>query len=227
VVGTNTGNGGIGVIGIGYTGTATGVFGTSNSTTGYGVYAKTAGATTGWSLLAEGPRAALLGGAVQITGPLTKPAGSFKIDHPLDPANKYLSHSFVESPDMKNIYDGVATLDGQGQAIVTLPAWFEALNQDFRYQLTAVGAPGPGLYVAAKIANNQFAIGGGSPGGEVSWQVTGIRHDTYARDHRIPTEANKPPEERGTYIYPQGVGQPASAAADRVKHPLRDSRPEN
>ena len=50
-------------------------------------------------------------GKVNVTGTLTKAGGSFIIDHPLDPANKYLSHSFVESPDMKNIYDGIAVLD--------------------------------------------------------------------------------------------------------------------
>jgi len=59
---------------------------------------------------------------------------NFKIDHPVDPANKYLYHCAVESPDMKNIYDGVVTLDSAGEAVVELPAWFEALNQDFRYQ---------------------------------------------------------------------------------------------
>ncbi|HZS45939.1 MAG TPA: hypothetical protein VFC63_12620, partial [Blastocatellia bacterium] len=63
---------------------------------------------------------------VQILGTLSKAAGSFKIDHPLEPDKKYLYHSFVESPDMKNIYDGVVVLDRRGQAVVTLPDWFEA-----------------------------------------------------------------------------------------------------
>jgi hypothetical protein len=30
----------------------------------------------------------------------------FKIDHPLDPANKYLVHASVESSEMMNIYTG-------------------------------------------------------------------------------------------------------------------------
>jgi hypothetical protein len=85
--------------------------------------------------------AALLEGNVTVTGTLHKGGGSFKIDHPLDPANKYLSHSFVESPDMKNIYDGVTVLDENGEAEITLPDWFSALNKDFSYQLTAIGAP--------------------------------------------------------------------------------------
>ena len=55
-------------------------------------------------------------GDVDVTGTLTKSAGSFKIDHPLDPENKYLSHSFVESPDMMNIYNGNVVLDATGEA---------------------------------------------------------------------------------------------------------------
>ncbi len=151
---------------------------------------------------------------VHVGGPLDKPAGSFKIDHPLDPANKYLYHSFVESPDMKNIYDGVVTLDGGGAAVVQLPDWFEALNQEFRYQLTAIGAPAPGLYVAEKIRGNHFKIAGGAPGMEVSWQVTGVRHDAYANAHRIPVEEDKPQQERGKYLYPKEAGQPETQGVD-------------
>jgi hypothetical protein len=142
-------------------------------------------------------------GAVAIMGTLSKGGGSFKIDHPLDPENKYLSHSFVESPDMKDIYDGVARLDANGEATVALPEWFEALNQDFRYQLTSVGKPSPGIYVAEEVHNHQFKVSGGAPGAKVSWQVTGIRHDAFADAHRIVVEENKSIAERGTLLYPR------------------------
>ena len=99
-------------------------------------------------------------GNVSVNGNLQKSGGSFKIDHPLDPANKYLYHSFVESPDMMNIYNGIAALDDHGEATVELPAWFQALNRDFRYQLTAIGRPGPNLYIAAEVSGNRFRIGG-------------------------------------------------------------------
>jgi hypothetical protein len=161
--------------------------------------------------------AGLFYGNTWVAGTFYKNAGAFRIDHPLDPANKYLNHSFVESPDMKNIYDGVATLDVTGAAVVELPAWFEALNQDFRYQLTAMGAPGPNLYIAQEIKDNRFAIAGGAPGMKVSWQVTGIRHDPYAEANRIPVEQDKAADERGMYIYPQGYGE----AADNVVPALR------
>ncbi|HEV8659335.1 MAG TPA: hypothetical protein VGS96_11995 [Thermoanaerobaculia bacterium] len=142
-------------------------------------------------------------GAVTVFGTLTKGGGSFKIDHPIDPENKYLSHSFVESPDMKNIYDGVARLDDNGDVTVELPEWFEALNEDFRYQLTAVGKPSPSLYVAEEIHDHQFKISGGSAGAKVSWQVTGIRHDAFANAHRVIVEESKSASERGTLLYPR------------------------
>ena len=147
---------------------------------------------------------------VDIVGMLTKPAGSFKIDHPLDPANKYLYHSFVESPDMKNMYDGVAELDGSGEAVIALPDWFQALNKDFRYQLTTIGGYAP-VYIAQEVANNQFKIAGGRPGIKVSWQVTGTRQDAYANAHRIQVEVEKAPADRGRYLYPELVGAPETA----------------
>ncbi|MCG3126281.1 MAG: hypothetical protein CHACPFDD_01112 [Phycisphaerae bacterium] len=148
-----------------------------------------------------GGLAATFTGNVGVSGTLSKSAGSFKIDHPLDPANKYLYHSFVESPDMKNFYDGVAVLDDAGSAVVELPAWFQALNADFRYQLTTIGAFAP-VYVAREISDKKFVIAGGKSGLKVSWQVTGIRHDAYAQAHRIPVEAEKPLAERGRYLHP-------------------------
>ena len=146
-------------------------------------------------------------GNLSVTGNLTKGSGSFKIDHPLDPANKYLEHSFVESPDMMNIYNGVVVLDSKGEASVNLPEYFQALNSDFRYQLTAMGAPGPNLYIAEEISRNQFRVAGGKPGSKVSWQVTGVRQDAYAKAHRIKVEEDKPAQERGHYLHPELFGE--------------------
>jgi hypothetical protein len=169
--------------------------------------------------LADSSYAAEFYGNVYVSGTLTKSGGSFKIDDPLDPANKYLSHSFVESPDMKNIYDGVVTLDANGQAAVTLPAWFGAVNRDFRYQLTSIGAPGPNLYIASEVSSNVFKIAGGAPGGKVSWQVTGIRQDAWANAHRIPVEELKPAAERGTYLAPELFGQTHEKSVGLAWHP--------
>lgn len=191
-----------------------GVYAQSASTTGSGVYGTSPYVGVyGWTSSTSG-YAGYFHGKVTVNGTLSKSAGSFKIDHPLDPANKYLYHSFVESPDMKNIYDGVVTLDANGEATVTLPDWFEALNRDFRYQLTPIGAAMPNLYIAEEIQGNTFRIAGGVPGQKVSWQVTGIRHDPYAEEHRIPVEEDKPAEEKGTYLYPEGYGQPQEVGLD-------------
>lgn len=142
-------------------------------------------------------------GGLNVKGRLTKAQGQFKIDHPLDPANQYLCHSFVESPDMKNIYDGLVMLDEKGEAEVKLAEWFEPLNRDFRYQLTAIGAPGPNLYIAEEIKGNLFKIAGGQPGMKVSWQVTGIRHDAYAQAHPIMVEEEKTLAEKGSFLHPE------------------------
>lgn len=156
-----------------------------------------------------------------ITGNIAKGGGSFKIDHPLDPENRYLSHSFVESPDMMNIYNGVVSLDRRGRAVVKLPAWFEALNRDFRYQLTALGKPAPNLYIAREVKGNCLEIAGGHPRMKVSWEVTGIRRDAYAEANRIQVEENKPPEEQGTYLYPELFDQRREKSADQVREPVQ------
>jgi trimeric autotransporter adhesin len=147
-------------------------------------------------------------GDVDVAGTLTAGAKDFKIDHPLDPTNKYLYHASVESSEMMNIYTGNAILDSSGEAVVSLPNWFEAVNTDFRYQLTAVGEAAPNLHVAKEIANHQFQIAGGVAGMKVSWQVTGVRHDAYANVHPLVVEAEKPQRERGTYLHPDAFGKP-------------------
>ena len=138
-----------------------------------------------------------------VTGNFSKGGGSFKIDHPLDPENKYLYHSFVESPDMMNVYNGNVKLDESGEAMVSMEDWFEVLNRDYRYQLTSIGAPGPNLYIAKKIENGSFKIAGGQPGAEVSWQVTGIRQDPWAEENRIEVEVEKESFNKGKYLHPE------------------------
>jgi len=157
--------------------------------------------------------AAYLQGSVTVTGTLSKGGGSFKIDHPLDPANKYLYHSFVESPDMMNVYNGNVTLNGNGEATIELPNWFEALNKDFRYQLTCIGGFAQ-VYIAQEVSGNSFTIAGGSPGMKVSWQVTGIRKDKFAEAHRIPLEEFKEGKERGKYLHAVENGMPESYGID-------------
>ncbi|OFW31338.1 MAG: hypothetical protein A3J28_00800 [Acidobacteria bacterium RIFCSPLOWO2_12_FULL_60_22] len=197
VMGVSSSTGGKGVYGgaWGNSGINYGVYGVTNSASGYGVY--------------SGNNARVVGN-LTVDGNLQVSGGTknFKIDHPLDPANKYLVHAAIESSDVMNLYNGNAVLDENGEAWVSLPEWFETLNRDFRYQLTAIGAPGPNLYVAEEIQGNRFQLAGGKPGMKVSWQVTGIRHDPYLEAHRMKVEEDKPQDERGLYLHPEVYGQP-------------------
>ena len=145
-------------------------------------------------------------GDVHISGTLSKSGGSFKIDHPQDPANKYLVHSFVESPDMMNIYNGNITTDATGIATVKLPSYFDAINIDFRYQLTVIGVFAQAI-VKEEISGNQFSIQTDKPNVKVSWQVTGVRNDAWAKANRIKTEVNKPAYEKGLYMHPELYGK--------------------
>lgn len=198
-----------------------GVFGESHSNSSAGVSGhNTAGGFAGYFV-----------GNVVVTGTLSKGAGAFKIDHPLDPENKYLYHSFVESPDMKNIYDGLITTDERGVAVIALPDWFEALNKDFRYQLTIIGDEFAQARISQRISGNRFSIKTDKPNIEVSWQVTGIRKDAYAEKNRIPIEEMKIGNERGHYLHPEAFRQPkekrigwtkyleATAKENEAQHP--------
>jgi hypothetical protein len=177
----STRSGSAGVLGEATGSGTVGVYGRNTSTGGY---------------------AGFFDGAVYVNGALSKRSGTFKIDHPLDPANKYLSHSFVESPDMMNVYNGNVVLGKDGTAWVELPGYFQALNQDYRYQLTTIGGYAP-VYVAKEVQGNRFQIAGGTAGLKVSWQVTGIRHDAWAVNNPIVVEQEKPAWERGQYLYPE------------------------
>jgi hypothetical protein len=150
---------------------------------------------------------------------LWKSRGGFKIDHPIHPADMYLLHSFVESDDMKNIYDGIVILDSEGKAQIQLPGWVEAVNKDFRYQLTAIGSSGPNLYIEQEITNSCFMIAGGKVGMKVSWQITGIRKDPWAESHRIITEQEKSAKERGYYLHPDLYNKPPEKNVSRVNYP--------
>ncbi|HTS34963.1 MAG TPA: DNRLRE domain-containing protein [Candidatus Solibacter sp.] len=163
---------------------------------------QTGGVMTLESGLVSIPNDVVINGNVSIVGNVSKGGGSFKIDHPLDPANKYLYHSFVESPDMMDVYNGNVTTDRHGFATITLPEYFQALNRDFRYQLTVIGQFAQAIIVS-EIKDNRFTIRTNKRGVRVSWQVTGIRQDAFANAHRIPVEVEKPAQEQGRYLHPE------------------------
>lgn len=151
--------------------------------------------------------AATFQGDVMVNGTLNAWVKMFKIDHPLDPANRYLNHVSIESSEMMNLYSGNVVLNAQGEAWVQVPEWFEAVNTDYRYQLTSIGGAAPSLHIAQELAKGRFKIAGGLPGKKVSWQVTAVRNDPYARAHPVVVEQMKGERERGRYLNPALYGK--------------------
>jgi hypothetical protein len=179
---------------------AIGVLGLSNSNAGWG-----------YGVYGQGNWRALYGnGNFAASG--TK---AFQIDHPADPANKFLLHYSIESPEVINLYRGTIRLDGDGSAIVVLPDYFDDININYSYQLTAVGMQMPGLYIAEEIdGNNKFKIAGGAAGMKVSWTVMAERNDEWVKQYPMSksVELEKKPHEKGKYIRPELYNQPSSKA---------------
>jgi len=207
---------GYGVHGVSLTGgNSYGIFGSAGKLAGsnagikYGVYGTASGGTTNW--------AGYFVGSVNVTGTLSKGGGTFKIDHPSDPENKYLYHSFVESPDMMNIYNGNATTNANGEVVVTLPTYFDDLNIDFRYQLTPIGQFSQAI-VLTEISGNTFTIKTDKPNVKVSWQVTGVRNDKWAQKNRVIAEVEKEKENKGLYLHAAAYDKPKEKSIDWNTH---------
>ena len=221
-------------------GFAAGLYGNSYSPDGAGVYGdNTYGGTGVWAHTYNGTAlyasanyapsdfayAGWFQGATHVNGTLSKSSGTFLIDHPLDPANKTLAHSFVEAPEMLNVYRGNVTLDAKGRATVKLPAYFHALNETFSYQLTAIGAPAPDLHVASKIVKGSFDIAGGAAGQEIAWQVTGARADAWAKANPLEVEKEKRTADRGKYLNPEAHGKPSAEGVNYQPTPKAQVAP--
>ncbi len=137
---------------------------------------------------------------------------TFAIDHPEDPNNKILKHFSIEANEVLNLYRGVVVLDGNGEATVELPSYFDLINTNFSYQLTAIGTPQQ-PYVLTEIAGNTFEVAG-APNSKVSWTVYANRNDKYLQQN--PEEGVdvvvKIGERQGKYLNPELYGMPESSA---------------
>jgi trimeric autotransporter adhesin len=193
----------------------------ANSASGFGIFALAGEATNG----AMRGRAGAFEGDVSISESLTVGGNldvsgtkHFKIDHPLDPENKYLLHASVESSEVLNVYSGNVVTDAKGDAVVTLPDWFEALNRDLRYQLTVIGTFAQAI-VANEVQNNRFTIKTNAANVKVSWQVTGVRSDKAMKKQPFKAEENKPERERGHYLRPELYDQPEERGVEWARNP--------
>ncbi len=163
---------------------------------------------------------ARFGGLVEIDGGVASPSVVTRMDHPLDPANKFLVHTAINSSEALNQYSGNVTTDDQGSATVLLPDWFEAENTDFRYQLTVISGQFAQAVIVQKVAGHRFVISTNVPRVEVSWLLTARRNDLYIKAHPMVAEQEKPINERGTYRHPELYGQPKQKTAAENARPL-------
>jgi hypothetical protein len=134
---------------------------------------------------------------------------NFTMDHPLDPENKLLRHAAAESNEVINFYSGNITTDASGKATVQLPDYFEAINKDFRYQLTVIGSFAQAI-ISKEVSNNRFEIATNVPNVKVSWEVKGVRNDARMQKHPFIAVEDKTPAQRGKYWDAESHNQPAS-----------------
>lgn len=222
-----TGSGGAftgndGAYGKGVTATGTGIVGAGNNVTQYftqtsgggGAFTGTVNGAYGKATNTSGQSRGLIGdgtefGVVSVGNFGGTAAKYFIIDHPLDPENKILRHSCIESPEILNIYRGNVILDADGNGIVELPNYFTAININYSYLLTPIGAPSV-TYISEEINNNGvFKISGGNPNQKISWSVYSERNDK-AINHDPMTkemEINKTGNQIGKYLAPEAYGK--------------------
>jgi len=113
---------------------------------------------------------------------------NFKIDHPLKPITHYLFHSAIESPERYLMYKGKGEIKN-GKCNVDLPDYFEALNKDFDYILTAIGQK-MNLWISKEVKNNKFEVSA-DVDGKFTWVVYGTRNDKYSQENPYQVEVEK------------------------------------
>lgn len=233
VIGASYNGGAEGVVGLGFSADGSGVYAQANNgSVQYGLWgvATTGGGGTGNNSIAVVGNNTTSGtNAIGVLGQeLAAPNGAtrfavfangdmaasgtkpFVIDHPADPANKFLKHFAMESPEVLNMYRGNVTLDQNGEAVVQLPSYFSSINNNnFSYHLTPIGGFA-NVYVKEEVSNNQFAIAGGSPGMKVSWMLMTERNDPYLQQYpeNRMVEVYKTGDASGKYLQPALFGQP-------------------
>lgn len=227
--------GGIGVEGVGFNG----VSGQTNYRDGYGVFGQNFDLTgpltsnsvgvggvgyigvLGQSIdVVNGAGLASLDNAIILGDLVVSGTKNFRIDHPLDPENKYLNHFSIESNEVLNIYRGTVAFDADGNAIVQLPNWFDAVNKNASYQLTPIGGYAP-IYIAKKIKDGRFVISGGMAGMEVSWAVYAERNDPYLQQNPEAKEVEeyKSAREVGKYLRPDLYNKTSEDAILKAANP--------
>lgn len=148
---------------------------------------------------------------------------TFIIDHPADPANKFLKHFSTESNEVLNIYRGNVMFDAQGEAVVEMPDYYSLINKNPSYQLTPIGAYAQ-LFVKEELAQGRFVIGGGQEGMKASWIVYAERNDPYLQQYpeKRNVEIEKREGQKGKYLMPQLYNQ--SMDQKMIQSPTNNNR---
>lgn len=189
-------------------GAGSGVVGEASANGGIGVVGR----------LGPGVSSGLAGqflGNVDVTGSILGPIAGMQIDHPLHPAEQFLSQAYVSAPEMTSQYSGNVITGPDGFAVVKLPEYVEALNSDFRYNLTVIGQFAQAI-VASELEGGSFTIQTDRPNVKVSWLVIGVRQDPYAMGQPLQVEAAKTGDEVNRYLYPQGYGLGAESRLESL-----------
>lgn len=202
-------------------GTADGVLASAQSTSGspsYGVNASAIGsgvnyAVFGFAASGTDNWSGYFSGALYASS-ANAAVKAFMIDHPLDPENKVLYHSSVESSERMNLYRGTVTTDARGYASIAVPSWFDALNEDVMYQLTVIDTADSAGFTLAKVVQElklgKFKIRTSVGNAKVSWLLTGRRHDPVSEHYPFEIERAKTAGERGKYYEPEAYGKDKS-----------------
>lgn len=188
---------------------------TGANSTPYGVYGLASAATLGYGVFAAGDSGA-------------SGVKSFRIDHPQDPANKYLLHYSSESPFPQNFYNGNVTTDEKGYAWVELPSYFQDINKNFKYVLTVVDDEDNANFVQAKVSKKidgtRFQIRTSAAHVEVSWMVFADRNDLRIQTNRPTDERPKTGVEKGKYQNPEYYGLPPEMGISYQPEPQVDNK---
>jgi len=181
---------------------------------GRGVYSSASGGSSAYAFegVAGGGGFSFVGtGSMWVNGNMgCSGAKPFTIDYPLDPANMQLRHYALESNEVLNVYRGIIMLDTNGKAEIELPVYFDAVNINPSYQLTAIGTPQQ-PYILSEINGNKFEVAG-VPDTKVSWIVYANRNDPTYRYHdknggNYSEEVTEKSEEnKGKYLTPAAYG---------------------
>ena len=70
-----------------------------------------------------------------------------------------------------------------------------------------------------EVKNHEFAIRSSVPNVKVSWQITGVRQDAFAKANPLVVEEEKDARLKGFYLHPELYGAPAEKQTEWARHP--------